>query len=869
MKISTLKIKKEHLPGFGRILKDYIIQERKSLIKDLIIVEKPVKLIYDVFLSNLFYLPNQEYKNELDSYIQDYNFKLPGKSQVQNLSLKYDEISNKKFYVEESCYYPENKEVVGYLYVINRIPITGFFEILSKLNGDIELRGSNFIDDAFKYIYLQKYKYQLNINGYPDVVVVDKDKGLWDLYLTDDTKNILSFRLTKEKWEARNPIQEDILDNYVAIDFGTSSTVVAYRNRVGKKVLIMLGATNATTIKDKNIFENPTLLKINDFKELQKNFNSTYHRPLTFWKDAIASHSVKEDIDKDLIVAKELNQILANLKIWLNTNDNFTIRGEDVNGNEFEIIYDYEKNSFNTFDPIEYYAYLLGLLINNQSIKTSINEYAIFTRYFLSFPVKYSSKSKERLLNSFKKGLERSIPESVFNEKKNFKIKVSIDYTEPIAYAAGLLAQEKLLDELQQAINFAVIDFGGGTVDFAFGKYDNITEKFQDANKDYQIDLMNVWGNAYLGGENILMNICYEVFTIDENFEICLEQEIPIFIPENIITPRLGCERIKDNSKYGKANTLTLMNIIKKYIHNNLADEFILNDVGIGIFYDMKGRLFSEKLNDKKNIPKLKLEKELLREAYFKYVFKVMKEFFIQTYVSFKERNNDDVYILLAGNVFNSEVVKDFIKVLINKVNNNNSYSLKSGISSYIINYIEKQDLYFLDNLKSKMKLILIYPTESKHQEKDYPLTLKTGTAIGLLELVDGRTHIVNRLQNKTNFNFYVGKFARNKFEDIIKPYSEYDKWYNFGKIAHKTKSFRLVYADTAEVEIKQFNQYHDKENFYEKIIEFDEIYGEYLFVRIKSNDEIYCALSDDENKLPKQIDKKSIEKFHIKIITL
>ncbi|TOO18629.1 hypothetical protein, partial [Vibrio parahaemolyticus] len=55
------------------------------------------------------------------------------------------------------------------------------------------------------------------------------------------------------------------------------------------------------------------------------------------------------------------------------------------------------------FNPIEIYAYYLGLYINN------LNN-GIFMDYILSFPVTYEVPIRDKIIESFEKGLKKSLP---------------------------------------------------------------------------------------------------------------------------------------------------------------------------------------------------------------------------------------------------------------------------------------------------------------------------------------------------------------------------------------------------------------------------------------------------------------------------
>jgi hypothetical protein len=53
------------------------------------------------------------------------------------------------------------------------------------------------------------------------------------------------------------------------------------------------------------------------------------------------------------------------------------------------------------FDPIELYAWYLGMAINWRG-------HGLFLKYYLSFPVEYPREVRDRILASFRRGLQRA-----------------------------------------------------------------------------------------------------------------------------------------------------------------------------------------------------------------------------------------------------------------------------------------------------------------------------------------------------------------------------------------------------------------------------------------------------------------------------
>ena len=85
------------------------------------------------------------------------------------------------------------------------------------------------------------------------------------------------------------------------------------------------------------------------------------------------------------------------------------------------------------FNPLELYAYYLGLYINNM-------RNGIYLDYVLSFPTTYEKTVKEKIQKSFEIGLKKSLPDSILkNAEIMEKFRVRQGVSEPAAYAITAL----------------------------------------------------------------------------------------------------------------------------------------------------------------------------------------------------------------------------------------------------------------------------------------------------------------------------------------------------------------------------------------------------------------------------------------------
>jgi hypothetical protein len=194
----------------------------------------------------------------------------------------------------------------------------------------------------------------------------DAAKGIWECW------GMAAEVLQAERVLARNPA-DDVRDWDVAIDFGTSSTVVAYEEN-GKRKLLRTGISNWQSESARN-YENPTLLEFLDWEGLLKAWQSVAYRPPVEWDHVRASHAALSDFHDSGQPQALVGSLLNNLKQWaLLAEDGARTFIRDQTGIERELPSLTARNPVlgvpmtvgqdDPFDPVELYAWLLGLNIN-------------------------------------------------------------------------------------------------------------------------------------------------------------------------------------------------------------------------------------------------------------------------------------------------------------------------------------------------------------------------------------------------------------------------------------------------------------------------------------------------------------------------
>ena len=610
-------------------------------------------------------------------------------------------------------------------------------------NGEKELA------PKLKY-YLSIDKERMNIDNYQENILLDPNMGHWDLKEEDidELEKILGKRVYKRKAE------KDINHGgIVGIDFGTKSTVVVYQNTNGSVLPMRIGGRLLNKEAENKDYENPTVIEFRDIVNFFEDYNKKIGRPYTKWQDITVSHTAFSNLFNGN--SENFDSIITEIKHW-NANKNNEIVIIDKKGKEILLptYLELKENSEDYLDPIEIYAYYIGSYINTM-------RNGIYLEYYLSFPVTYEKIVREKILKSFEKGIKKSLPIQIQEDEKLMrKFKVRHGSSEPAAYATCVLKKLRIepKDE-NDKVYYGVFDFGGGTTDFDFGIW-----KFADDEDmyDYELEHFGAGGDIYLGGENILKELAYYVFSVnkDELRKNEIQYTRPNWYPE-----LSGEETLVENTREAKLNTRILSEKLREiWEENSVETKKILEP----ILYDSNGKTKKIELkiteDDLKNIIKNKIEKGI-------------KSFFIKLEDAFKDENIKEVNIFLAGNSCKHPNVNEIFKKY------QNDMKEKLILNIFDLETIEKID-------------------ENNDTKK---ITGKTGVAYGLIySRKGGRIKVTNRdekenIGNEVNFKYYIGKNKRDKFIPMITPSSKYEEYKFYGIVTSDT--FEIYYTTSSEAQ--------------------------------------------------------------------
>ncbi|XID74648.1 hypothetical protein ACF3NA_09015 [Alkanindiges sp. WGS2144] len=596
---------------------------------------------------------------------------------------------------------------------------------------------------------------------------IDVKQGMWEFYAPKALQDKFTKVQTSQFFRDRNPAL-DIREASVAIDFGTSSTVVAIRAN-GKDELLRIGMQEKHFAQDEitdQQYENPTVLEFIDLQEFLNEWKSEVYRPLVDWNNIHCSHEARANLRKNDTNSSVVSSILLRLKQWALRGEQQEVRIRDQQEYEYQLKPLTEYNpvkgkvielgkDYPELDPIEIYAWFLGMNINWRAR-------GIFLNYYLTFPVEYPNDIKNKILAAFRRGLQRSLPEALLYDARINEFSVEELASEPAAFAAAALERLEIEPD-DGGVSYAVFDFGGGTTDFDYGFYRLPTDEEEDEGWDHVIEHFGSSGDKFLGGENLLENLAYLVF--QANASECRKKNVAFTKPLDADS-FAGSELLIEQTQAAYTNTTLMMSKLRPLWEAGKID---LDSKGTETFKLMSkdGKTVDCEININ--------QKELITFLENR-IRQGLKNFFIALKGAFRQQTQqlpELVHILLAGNSSRSSIVLGLLGCL----EEDKSKALHD------FSLADRAEIFLDDN---EIPIFEIHLPLDADPKNPYAPTAKTGVALGLLRLGHGeRLKVINHAaQHNTDspFQYFVGAFKRDIFQVALARGQNYEQWIELGK---------------------------------------------------------------------------------------
>ncbi len=597
--------------------------------------------------------------------------------------------------------------------------------------------------------------------------LTDPEKGLWELWGSEAAD------LKRMELVARDP-GRDVQRRAVAIDFGTSSTVVAMDTASGARELLRIGVRDFYETVKPAQFENPTVLECLDFKAFAAAWAANAYRPALDWDWMRAAHEAQASFRDNPGDTNILSSILPRLKQWaLRETKHRRVRLTDRQGHEMELAPHTERNpvrgqplavsSADPFDPVELYAWYLGMAINWRGR-------GLFLKYYLSFPVKYPREVKERILASFRRGLQRSLPSTLVEHHPQVlnEFEVNDLASEPAAYAAAALPHLKVQPS-DEGVPYAVFDFGGGTTDFDFGLLRWATPDEEAKGYEQVFEHLASSGDNHLGGENLIEHLVYESFR--RNLEELRKHRIQFTMPMDAV-PFAGSEAFLAPTQAAQTNTIMLAAKLRPFLEGN----------GANLPPQLKLDLIDA--NGQKKPCELAFDAKVL-DALLAQKMRDGVEAFLAELAKLRSElpTGAPIHLLLAGNGSRSRHIKAL-------------FDSKGELWKALLTKAFGE---------SPPDIVVHDPLPMVDAQPHAPTT-KTGVALGLLSLVPGENtllvnHVQSRHEGQAPFAWFAGRLRRKVFEPALSPGATYGAWQELGPLQQGVFNLFVTTSPRAQAE--------------------------------------------------------------------
>lgn len=689
--------------------------------------------------------------------------------------------------------------------------------------------------------------------------------------------------INNTNFEACKKIQK----NVVSIDFGTSSSCVAVRGEDGVELLTLSASEDSN--ESVNIYENPTCVMLYRWEEIyqqwkldNEDFPILLKGNLDEYKLGQKSmqydfgYSVKNHLKE--VDDQQLNSILTEIKMipkYLSEGKQESVRPLVVKDKKVVNLVDsYEKQNDESFDVIAFYGYILGKAINR------VEKNKIYTRFLITYPVKFSSEVREKVKKSLEYGLKRSIPKplrSALNEKKKTLFDVKMKYPEPVAYIGSVCGKYlKYTSDNYEPQLFGVFDFGGGTLDYSFG----IFAKDEDDDTSSNIHVLGVDGDPNVGGELLIKKMAYWLYTADVNRSVFVGKQIPFEKPIGEVLPD-GCpEELFNSTADAKSNVRKVCETVTRDIFQGITTQ-VKNEEGeensdkaedLSYTYMRPNMRPKNSVKDEESL-KENVEKPDNTVGEKKPVTKAVGNTndpeTISVLINLHDVNGEEVPIEIAVEIKDitakltellEEKVSDFKSAMDRTFENHQEIIVKCGGKGYDSNKVvifeagnssknailrEQMEKAFPENTK-----FLVDETDEKFMEdkdkrtkpKKIALTPKTAVAFGQVILSDYYVDdsYIKEGTGDAPFNWYIGNVNRgdNSFTMIIDKANVTREWKRYGRI--NSEDMKIYYAETP-VEDGSNGKLREADVDF---VDEDDLH-KMLYIRVSGADSIECCVCE------------------------
>lgn len=527
----------------------------------------------------------------------------------------------------------------------------------------------------------------------------------------------------------------DVLGEWVGIDVGAHSTVVAVRGEKSNAEFVRIGEWGP--VVQSADYESPSEISFENLGRTVKAWRDRVIMPLTKWGDVMVGQAARAarlapgDDQPRRTAASILHTPL--LRERIERHEPYRFRGltdpetvEQLKKPAAPIIDEEGIGSHDPFDPVELYAYYVGLTVNHRLR-------GIHLKYAVTMPTGWSAERRLSVLVAIRRGIFRSLPAGMIEYHDTDRLQVVDAGPATIPFSVHAFRTFNIQPKTDQIV-FATIDAGASETGLLFGILRQAKGDERGDGNDRMVEYLEPASIPWLGGERILHRLAYKVWA--QNAPAVAAARAPFERPAEEPAPDAN-EELLVHSPEARANVQILKDALRPLLEQASFKVRSPITVRLGAV-DGEGR---------------DVALEVDRESLTKHI-----EAFISAGIeAFKTRLTDAL-----TKIGRDPDPYDGLRVILGG---------RVGLYPFFGEELSRQ-------MPSKVQV-----HRFKEPEKNNLITptVKTSCVLGVLGLKYDRIGAVQRAEKRDAFRFRVGRNRHGQLTDVLDPTVEYDVWREMG----------------------------------------------------------------------------------------
>lgn len=527
----------------------------------------------------------------------------------------------------------------------------------------------------------------------------------------------------------------DVLNEWVGIDIGAASTVVALRGEKSQAEFVRIGESGQVLVSAD--YESPSEIAFEHLGRTVKAWRDRVIMPLTRWGDVVVGQTaraarLRAGSEQHRQIAATVTNVPL-LRERIEKQIPYKFRGlTDADTNEVlkrpapPIIDEEGIGSHDPFDPVELYAYYIGLTVNHRLR-------GIHLKYAVTMPTGWSQERRQSVLVAVRRGIFRSLPAGMIEYHDLDRLQVVDAGPATIPFSVQAFRTFNIQPKTDQIV-FATIDAGASEAGLLFGILRQAKGDERADGVERMVEYLEPQSIPWFGGERILHRLAYRVWR--DNAATMTAMRLPFEKPiEEEASEDLA--ELLAPSPEARANVVLLKDLLRPLLEQPLVKQ--------------KGPLAAclAGVDGEAHDVSLELDRDALTQTIEGFVRDAVEAFKTKLAEALTKIGRDpDPYdglrVILGGRV---------------------------GLYPFFGDELTRQ-------LPAKVQ---VHRFKEPERNNLITPTVKTSCVLGVLALKYDKIGALQRAEKRDAFRFRVGRNRHGQLSDVLDPTVEYDIWREMG----------------------------------------------------------------------------------------